>query len=347
MNNPNLSTPYLPTAQAVFFGTALVLPAKPLVMQAIMTVFDLLTALLLVRLLALAQLPSQRILLYLWNPLVIVEMAHGAHLDSLMTFLAVTSVWLAFTSQPWSARSWLSPLLFGLSVLTRPVPLLLAPVLFWRWSWGQRVTSLVLPAVVIAPFAWFSGLGILGTNDGTGVFGAARAYTQDFRFNSGIFHWTEQWMIDRGFADPAQLVRIVLGAVMAATVLCVWWLAKGTVDARRVLRLAAVPFAAYVLLTPVLHPWYLVVLLAFSVFVAPGPDESVRQWLWLAPLAWLVATLPVSYLTYRDPDRFAELDWIRRLEWIPALLLLGFAANYAILASLRQRSPRDPDPVIA
>ena len=48
-----------------------------------------------------------------------------------------------------------------------------------------------------------------------------------------------------------------------------------------------------------------------------------------------------SYLTYRDPLRFGELESVRRLEWYPTLLLLGVSS---IVVRTRPSSDR-PVPV--
>ena len=89
---------------------------------------------------------------------------------------------------------------------------------------------------------------------------------------------------------------------------------------RATLGLLVVPLVGYVTLTPVLHPWYLALVVAV-VPLALAPHPSWRTWLAVAPLAWLVAMVPVSYLTYENPAAFGERDWVRRLEWWPAIAL--------------------------
>lgn len=85
------------------------------------------------------------------------------------------------------------------------------------------------------------------------------------------------------------------------------------------------PVIAYVLFTPVVHPWYLLLLLALTPFLAPGENESGDRWLVASPWLLLSATVILSYLTYRDPAAFAELVWVRRVVWLPTLALLAVA----------------------
>ena len=331
-NNPSLATPYLPAAQLVFAASAALFPSDPLVMQIVMVAFDLLAALMVALLLGLAGLPGQRIMLYLWNPLVIVEVAHGSHLDALMVFLAMAAVLLTFKS-PRPRFAWAAPFALALATLTRLLPALLLPVLWWRWRWPQRLIYGGTALALVVPFGLDAGWGLSGEPTGTGLFGAARVYSQEFSFNSGIFHWLEGWIGRQGVDDPAAVTRVVVAALLAGVLVIVLVRARRTATSVGSLRLMAVPVMAYVLLTPVLHPWYLLLLLALLPFLTPADGESPQRWLVAAPWLYLSAALVLSYLTYRDPLQFGELEWVRQLEWYPALVLLGVVIGAGIVWS--------------
>ncbi len=329
VNNPTLSSPYLPAAHAVFGMGALVLPLKPIVIQLIMVGFELLAAAGLLALLKLTEIPRKRIILWVWNPLVIVEVAHGAHLDAMMVALSVAA--LVFTLDPRFGSSRrglaLAPIALALATLTRPIPGLLFVVLFWRWTWTQRMAYVTAVIGAIVPFGIWSGFGLGGEPADAGVFGSSRVYSQSFRFNSAIYQSLETWVSgrgldDRGWNEPIALTRILVVAVFAIMLIEVWRRARTVDDPLGLLRLAAVPTAAYVLLTPVLHPWYVLMLLALVLFFTPARGESSTRWVDLLPWAWVTGTVVFSYLTYRDPTRFAELSWVRRFEWWPTWAML-------------------------
>ena len=63
-------------------------------------------------------------------------------------------------------------------------------------------------------------------------------------------------------------------------------------------------------------------MIALLPFLAPGEGESRWQWLLVLPWLYLSGALIFSYLTYLDPQNFGELEWVRRLEWLPTLALL-------------------------
>ena len=331
-NNAWMASPYLPAAQSIFATLTFAFPLKPLFLQASMIVFDLLSGLLIARLLVLANLPRQRLLIYLWNPLVIVEIAHSAHIDAWMIFLALLTVLLTLKSeiisdgQRWRWVKIGAPVALALATLTKVLPVMAVPVLFWRWSWRQWFVYGLATGGLLLPSATRAGWGLTGPLDGTGLFGALRIYSSQWKFNSGIFHWFEAWLNQKGVYDSLAAAKQIGFVLMLVVLVIVWRTARRERGVRMSLRLTAVPFMAYILLAPTVHPWYALMLIAFLPFLTPGEGES--RWFWLVTLPWLYLSgaLVFSYLTYLDPQNFGELEWVRRLEWLPVLALLLAAA---------------------
>ena len=323
VNNPTFASPYLPVTHGVFALTAAVLPESPLSFQLVMTGLELAAAWAIVSLLRIVKIPENRILLWLWNPLVVIEIAHAAHLDAIMIALTVAA--LAVTFHPRFEPTGLAgPILLGLATLTRPIPVLLTPVLFWRWNWPQRLAYAGTLVIAIAPFVAWSGSGI-GEGPGRGVFGSGQEYTETFRFNSAIYQTLEQWvgsqgLDDRGLNEPRLLTMLIIFTVFFLVMCWVWYTARSRTTAIELLRLSAIPIAGYVLFTPVFHPWYVLLLVALLLFHTPTAGESSRRWVVLAPWAWLSFALIFSYITYEDPNFFFERPWVRRVEWWPTLI---------------------------
>lgn len=335
-NNVWMASPYLPAAQLVFWAGTAVFPLHPLSMQIIMLIFDLGSAWLLSRLLVLTKLPPHRLILYLWNPLVIIEVAHSAHLDAWMILLTLAALYFTIHNSQFTLHNsqFFSPVLLALATLTKLLPALTFPILFRRWTWPQRITYAILTIGLLIPFGLQAGWGLSGNLNGTGLFGALRIYGNQWNFNSGLFHWLEQFLQIRGVAAPMDAAKLVIGLILLLIMVVVWLRARRQTDVKRVLRLTAVPFITYTLLTPTLHPWYLLILLAFLPFLAPDANESRHRWLHLVPWLYLSWALIFSYLTYLDPLNFGELEWVRRLEWMPTLVLVGTAVFTAVKPSL-------------
>lgn len=335
-----MASPYLPTAQALFAATAALLPLEPRAMQTVMALINLGVGWLILRLLDVAGLPRRRLLIYLWHPLVIVETAHGAHQEAWLTGWLLLAAWAALSPRRGTGR--LSPVALALATLTKIVPVITLPVWLPRWrGWGLLVFAATTPALLL-PFGLTAGWGLTGPLDGRGVFGAIRIYGDQWNYNSGLFHWLAQGLTAAGREPDAatalakRLVVLALIAVLAG----VWLAARRTVTPRATLRLLAVPWMAYLLLTTTVHPWYLLPLLALLPFGAPGPGETAWRWLDLTPWLYLAAAVMLAYLTYLDPANLREVPWVRRTEWWPTLGLLLAVAHARLTLAVAARPGR-------
>ena len=337
VNNAWMASPYLPAAQLLFSAAALI-GRNPIILQGIMVVLDLLAAAVIANLLKLAALPARRVLLYLWNPLVIVEVAHGAHLDAWMALLTLLAVQAALVKPKSGLQSLLSPIFLALATLTKLLPALLSPVLFWRWSWLQRLLYPVLTFMLLLPFGLQAGWGLDRTLNGRGLFGALLIYSSQWKFNSGIFYGLERLLGGENSLAATTAAKGVVAGGMLLVLLAVFLLAGKFDGPRATLRLAAIPLMAYILFTPTFHPWYLLLLLAFLPFLPPAAGESRLWWLAVLPWLWLSGTAVFSYLAYLDPLLVVERPWVRLLQWLPALLLLIAAAAAAAHTYPRLRS---------
>jgi hypothetical protein len=333
-NNPWMASPYLPAAQGVFASITAIFPLRPIFMQIAMIVFDLGSAWLLARLLAISRLPAHHLIIYLWNPLIIVEVAHGAHIDAWMAFLTLLAIYFTFvevSSQRSIVGRLLAPFFLALATLTKILPALLFPILFWQWRWPQRLAYIILTVGLLLPFGLQTGWGLGGELNGTGLFGALRIYGRQWRFNSGPFHWFETYLGRQGVVDSLDTAKAVTALLFLLIMAGIWLVARGRTNPRTTLRLMTLPLMTYVLLTPTLHPWYLHLLLLFLPFLAPSTTEPRWRWLLLAPWIYLSGAIIFSYLTYLNPLAFGELEWVRRLEWLPLLALLLVAIGALIV----------------
>jgi hypothetical protein len=324
VDHASMASPYLPAAQALFVAVAGLFPLHPFYFQLVMTAFDLLSGLLLVLLLRLAHLPDYRSAIYLLNPLVIVEVAHGAHLDAWMVFLTLLALWLTFTPRRPGITPWLGPPILALAVLTKGLPILALAVLVWRWRWQQIVIFGAALAIMIVPAGVQAGWGLSGPLDGAGLFGALRIFVDRWNFNSSIFHWLEVNLLE--VYPPLwanRWARQIVVSVMLLVLLGVWLAARRLSAMRSLLRLMALPFMASILLSTTVHPWYALILLAFLPFLAPAEDESPWRWLALTPWVYLSWALALSYWTYLNPPALREFHWVRATEWQPTFVLLA------------------------
>jgi alpha-1,6-mannosyltransferase len=331
-----MATPYPPAAVAVFGGVDALIPGSPTAMQVTFSLFDLATGLLIIQLLRRLGRPPSRVLLYLWNPLIVVEFAHGAHVDALMAFLVVLALSLLLARRyTWSAVT------LAFAALAKLIPLLLLPVFVRRWGLWR---TLLFAAIVALGFAPFAGAGLgLGPGAATGLFGAARLYAAGWRTNDGLSYWLVQ-TLDPLTTDPVLAAK--LAGLLALAGLGLWVVVRSGPEthrddgpADRTLVHSALLIAAYLLISPAVFPWYLAWLLALLPLLPLDADPAARAFAtgWIA----FSATVNLSYLFYLDPAHPHEIAWVRPAEYLPlfALLIVALA-----LAAGRTNAPSRSDP---
>jgi hypothetical protein len=327
-----MATPYLPASQAFFAAVYRLAPDSPLAFQVAAVGLDLLAGFLVIDLLRRLGLPRALSLIYLWNPLVIVEFAHGAHVDALMTSLTMAALWALVVVR----FKVLSVAALAAATLTKGIPLLLLPVIVRRWRWHRIVLYAGLVIGACVPFALGAGWGLVGPLDGEGLFGALRIYTDQWNYNSGAYHWLE--VLLSGYhtpgAVPAEAVgrapiiaaKSIVAIALGLVLVFVWWKGREVDDDLALLRLALVPLAAYLLLATTVHPWYVTPLVPLLAFLPSRPGRSSRAERFLVPGLFFPAAVALSYLTYLEPDYLREYTLIRLLEYIPLYVAMIWAA---------------------
>ncbi|MGD2039405.1 MAG: hypothetical protein PVH11_01175 [Anaerolineae bacterium] len=332
VNNSWMASPYLPVAQGFFAAVYRLAPDNPFAFQVAALLFDLLTGGLVVLLLGRMRLPRLRVLIYLWNPLILVEFAHGAHLDALMLALTLVGLWVLIAK----GSRWLSAVALAAATLTKGLPALLVPVLARRWGWRNVLLFAALFVLVSTPFAMDAGWGLAGPLDGTGLFGAFRIYSAYWNYNGGLYHWLE--ILLSGYSTPGAVPPEIVGwapiraaklislAALAGVLIAVWWRCRRCEDDLTLLRLAPLPVAAYMLLAPTVHPWYVALIIPLLPFLPPRKGEATRSGRFLVPALYFSAAVALSYLTYLDPENLREYTAVRIVEYVPLYVMLIWAA---------------------
>ncbi len=309
--DPQLATAYPPLAELAFLLIALVGGA---VFQAklLWLGFDLGTGWLLGRVARITG-RSRRLtqVLWLWSPLLLVEVAWNGHMEPLPIFAMVLVILLA--RAPASAG-----VAAAASTLSGVLPVVALPPLVARL--GRRFFFGLLFALVLfgAPYA-FAGHTLL-----TGVLARAR----DARFQPGPFVLLES-VLSGSWAPRVAAAAIVLGVA-----------AWGSAHRFRPERAFFWVVGAFLLVTPDLQP-------AFALWILPlAALRLSRPWLLMTGLVFLgYAGMGAHAATGLWPQPW----WARLLLWIPVLVLLVRDAARLWLARFpepvplteRRSEPRD------
>lgn len=204
-------------------------------------------------------------LVYLWNPLVVVEFAGEGHNDALMILFVLASILFTVTARPA-----LSVMGVVLGVLVKYLPVIFSPaqaIYLWR---TRRSTSSLALSVSLALF-----LGLLLTAAlywpfwiGADTFGAVRRQGLPFLAPtpSGILYWVLLHAAPP--EEAAALTLRILGALFVLFVLVAGWRAR---DGAGLLRACAAISLVYLLVVSAgTWPWYAALPLALMALTPRG-----------------------------------------------------------------------------
>jgi alpha-1,6-mannosyltransferase len=283
-------TIYPPAAEAVYAAIGSVWSSVTAV-KVTMVGFEVLAVFCLLRLLAAAKLPAERVLIYAWNPLPAWAFAGNGHVDA----VAIGMVAAALLLRVRHRDGWAGVAL-GLAILTKFLPAVVAPVL-WRRRAGWR-TAIAAVATIVALYAVYGDVGWR-------VFGFLHGYGDEEGYASGSGFWLLAGL-SRMMPLPAWAAVCYKGAVVAVLVGLAGWFAfvRRPDDAVSICAAAGIMMAVLVCGISPHYPWYFA-WLAVPCVLAPTPA-----------VVWLSAAPMLMYLDTFG-DRFA---W-PSIVYVPAALL--------------------------
>jgi len=290
INNPGLPTIYPPVLQLVFAAVASVAPTV-LGVKAAMAAFDLGAGWFLMKALRARGRPRVEVLFYLWNPLVVVEFAGQGHADAVGIFF------LALALRAWAEnRAFRSGVALVLAGLVKFLPFVALPLLLpkLRWKW------LLLPLLVALFYLPF-------LRDQVDALGSLGTYTAKWRSNDFLFGLFYREPLTGSNEIPLWHAKLWAAAVPAAV-----WLATAALR-RPWPSVFSWTVGAALLVSPIVHPWYVIWLLPAALFVL-----HPAWWVWAALAALAYIPLP----GYLGDGIWTESGWIKALEYLPVLLLL-------------------------
>jgi hypothetical protein len=297
LNHSNVPTIYPPAAQLLFGAVALV-SETPAAWKFLLLILEAALVLAVLRLLRGRGLPSDRLLLYYWNPLVLVESFGSGHVDLVAAVFLILTVTLYEEKR--HARAGIA---FALAVLTKYVPGLLLPWFVRSRAWVLLATAAVTAAMLLAPFlaagpALTTGLGI---------------YARHWEFNGALYP------LLRGGIDSEIGVRLLLVGAGAALALVIAWRSRSASGA------ALATMVSFLLLSPTVFPWYVVPAVAL---LPLHPDRGMLVFSGLVALSYL--PLPA----YRETGVWALPGWI---VWVEYGGLTAVWASALVTGALRRR----------
>jgi hypothetical protein len=245
MNNVGIASPYPPGAQ-IFFRLATVFSESARAIKIVLVLCDLATAALLVLWLRRLDRNPLWAIVYAWNPLVVLEIAHSGHLDGAGMFLTALAAFALM-----NRRVALSVVALAGGIAIKFLPIVIVP-LWWKRArvWHAALGAGALAAMYLA-FTDFSGQ--------TAPVGSVTNMVRAFRFNGPVFK------LLAFLTTPWAATAIAVAAAMAAA----WWIRRSRIAGDPAA--FAWPMAAALVASPVVYPWYLLWLTPFFISALAWP----------------------------------------------------------------------------
>jgi hypothetical protein len=277
LNHADVPTIYPPAAQ-LFFGVVASVRATPAALKAAYLPIEIAAWIALLALLRRRGLASERILLFAWNPLVLVESYGSGHVDLLAAAALIAALALLEAGRRVPAG-----VAWAIAALSKYTPLLLGPTFVRRRAWAVLLTAMLSMALLTLPF--------LGA--GPALFHGLEAYAAHWEFNGPLFPLLRS-------AVGGDAARLLLAALLVLAVTAI------SVRARTVSGAALGCLTAYLIASPTVFPWYLVPLAAL---LPLHPDAGILAATYLVALSYL----PLPH--YRATGEWALPSWIPWIEY--------------------------------
>lgn len=310
INHPGIPTIYAPMLQFLFRAVYIISPTF-VGMKAAVSLFDLGSIAVLIALLDSLKMDKRLVVFYAWNPLAIIETAGSGHVDSYGVFWLL--LFMLFFMR---GNVILAALALAASVLTKFIALIVLPFVVLRFGWRKSAHfALVFGIAVLAAYGPF-------LDAGRALFAALSVYTTKWLFNASLFHIVHKIVV---FVHPsdnldANLMIAKKILAMAFMGLSIWLFLRRKrigyqANERGILHEWFILFGAICIISPTLHPWYLIWLLPMLVFF------HNRAWILLSGLIILSYQVLVDYY---QTGVWQESPATQLMIYVPFYLMLLF-----------------------
>lgn len=238
---------------------------------------------------------------YFLNPLVIIELSGNLHFEGFMIFFFVLALYFIFK------KLWYWGAIFmGISISVKLIPLFFLPLFLSHYNFKKSIAFYAITGmVVLASLLPFVSTAMISNFGNT-----LSLWFSNFEFNAGVYNAVKflgvqleekPWEMIKTYGKLVPIVILTL--VFFTTTL------RNNKNPRILIASMLLILSAYYLLTPTVHPWYII----FLVVLCLGTEYRF-------PLFWS-ALVMVSYSAYRFEET-EEVLWLIIIEYFIVITML-------------------------
>lgn len=258
MNSRDYFSVYPPINQWLFWLAAIFTSVKwgLVVLKVVVLVGELLSFWVLKKLVDRFSLNTNRIALYWLNPLMIIELCGNVHLDGLMLMFFLWSC-LCFAKLKDNEGAFY----FTFAALSKLFSLMFFPLVLMKLSGIRRLKVLLISILVLL----LCYLPFLSLMDLEHMLTSFDLYFQRFEFNASLYYVFRYFGTQLVGYNPIAFVGPALAMVSFGLILLVSWLYRFRNRLSMFTGFLLIN-GIYLFFSPIVHPWYLTVLIGLSVF---------------------------------------------------------------------------------
>lgn len=279
LNSSSYYSVYPPASQALFWLGTLVYPfggweTSYYLIKGLLLLLELGALLLLSRMTT-----ARRLLLYAWNPLIVLSAAAQIHTESAFVFFLILTVYAAQHQKGgWAGFS------VALAGWVKLYPFVLLPLIWRRYGRKAFLVSIGAIIIVALPYVgWFVIPNMLQSLD---------LYARYFEFNAGLYYGIKQvffWITGDDWSKQIGPFFRNLFLLTLPIIFAIDWKNNWSLKSALV-----VTMGAFFLFSTTVHPWYLLGLLSLAILY----ERPLWHWLWLG-----ICSLG-TYLHYSEDTLF-------------------------------------------
>lgn len=299
LNSKDYYSIYPPFNQIVFYLSTII-GIKPLwISTVIIHIFILINEFGILKLFQRKELSSGQIAIYAFNPLIILEFSGNLHFEVFMIFFLLYSLELIKQNKLLPAL-----IMYSLAVMTKLWPLMFLPLFFGKLKWQDFLKFSFL--IVFISFSAI--LFITGKENIYHFFESLDLYFRNFEFNASIFYLGRSIGINALGYDPIQTIGPVLSLLGFIAIIIYAWFHRNK-PLNQIHRQMIWVFVIYLSISTVVHPWYIGLLIAFSVMTN-----------YRFPIVWSFLIF-LSYFAYSQ-ENWKENLWLIAIEYLIVFIFI-------------------------
>lgn len=322
LNSQQYYTVYPPIAQFTFWLAVFLAPESwywnAVLMKIWLFFFEIGSILLLIKILKHYGKPTQNVLWYALNPLILIEITGNLHFEGGMIFFLLLGYWLLLKQKmTWAATA------MAASIASKLIPLIFMPLMIQRLGWKNSLRFFLIVGITLL-LLFFPLLNqTFFSNFGTSL----ELYFRNFEFNGGIYYalrWigyqTEGYNLIKYIGPRLGILVFIL--VMLYTVL------ERNPNLERFPLAALFAICVYLFLGTTIHPWYTSLPIALCLFTP-----------FRFPIVWS-GMIMFTYINY-SYGAYQENLWVVLIEYLVVYGVLIWEVYHYIIAPKNDPNPQN------